>query len=116
MKHFDLPGGMRVEVVGESYYAAALSGLVDDGVKVTWASLVPEPTNPYDRNAVQVHINGIQVGHLGREATIAFMPVSKRIRELGCEARCAATIAGAHGVYGVVLELGTPDQCLECLQ
>ena len=33
-----------------------------------------------------------------------------RIRELGCEARCAATIGGGRGVFGVMLDLGTPER------
>lgn len=111
----DLPGGNAVEVVGESFHAAALSGLVDDGLRTQWASLIPEPQNPYDPNAVGVWIGGVQVGHLSREVAIVFGPVALRIRELGCEARCSATIGGSRGIYGVMLDLGTPDECLKCL-
>lgn len=112
----DLPGGLQVEVVGESFHTAALRGLVDDGPRTRWASLIPEPNNPYDPNAVGVWIDGVQVGHLGRDVAIVFRPVAVRIRELGCEARCAATIGGGRGVFGVMLDLGTPDACLEWLR
>jgi len=111
----DLPGGNRVEVVGESFHAAALRGLVDDGLRTRWASLIPEPHNPYDANAVAVFIEGVQVGYLGREVAIVFSPVAARIRELGFEVRCAATIGGGRGAFGVELDLGTPDECLGCL-
>lgn len=116
MKLRDLPGGLEVEVVGESFHAAALKGLVDDGPRTRWASLIPDRKNPYDTNAVGVWIEGVQVGFLSREVAIVFRPVADRIVELGCEARCAATIGGGRGVFGVMLELGTPDQCLECLR
>lgn len=114
VKQFDLPGGLVVEVVGESFYAAALRGLAE-GKRERWASLVPDPNNPYDPNAVKVLIDGIQVGHLDRETAIVFRPVADRIRELGCDARCVATIGGGRGVFGVILDLGRPDECLECL-
>jgi len=57
----------------------------------------------------------VQVGYLSRDVAIVFGPVAARIRELGCEARCAATIGGGRGVFGVMLDLGTPDECLACL-
>jgi len=117
LKQYDLPGGITVDVVGESFYAAALRGLADDGPRERWACLVPDPDNPYDPNAVRVLIDGIHVGHLDRGTAIAFRPVADRIRELGCEARCVATIVGGGrgGIFGVVLDLGTPDACLKCL-
>jgi hypothetical protein len=61
-------------------------------------------------------IDGIHVGHLGRDVAIVFRPVADRIRELGCDARCVATIGGGRGVFGVMLDLGKPDECLDCLR
>lgn len=111
-----LPGGLQVEVVGESFHTAALSGLVDNGPRTRWASLIPERNNPYDTNAVGVWIEGCQVGHLSREVAIVFRPVADRIIELGCQADCAATIGGGRGVFGVMLDLGTPGDCLKELE
>ncbi len=115
--HRDLPGGINVSAVGESFYMTALQGFAHDGPLVRWAALVPEPGNPYDANAVMVTIDGVQVGHLDRGTAIAFRPVAHRISELGCEARVAATIVGGGrgGIFGVVLDLGTPDECLMAL-
>jgi len=113
-----LPGGNRVDSVGESFYASALIEIMgisgqSFGSTLMWASLVPDPGNPYDPNAVKVMIGGKQVASLDRAAAIVFGPVAKRILELGCEAQCAATIVGAKGRFGVVLDLGTPDECLK---
>ena len=36
------------------------------------AALVPEPSNPYDSNAVMVQIDGRHVGYLSREDAVAF--------------------------------------------
>jgi len=117
-----LPGGNDVHVAGESFHFEELRAVVGPagssfGATLLWASLVPDPTNPYDKNAVKVMIDGRHVGNLSKEAASAFVGVATRIRELGCDARCAATIIGGgrEGVFGVVLDLGTPDECLECL-
>jgi hypothetical protein len=69
----DLSGPERVPAVGESFYqetlTAAAGPRIPGGVKVpVRAVLVLEPDNPYDSDAVAVHLHdyGI-VGHLGRE-------------------------------------------------
>ena len=113
-----LPGGNRVDAVGESFYASALTEIMGPsgesfGSTMMWASLVPDPANPYDPNAIRVVIGGKQVGNLDRAAAIVFGPVAKRILDLGCDVQCAATIVGAKGRFGVVLDLGTPDECLK---
>ena len=113
-----LPGGNRVEIVGESFYRKAISEVIalgGSGVPL-WASLIPEPTNPYDPNAVKVVIAGKHVGHLSREVAIVFLPVAQKIRELGCEVQCSAIIGGGGGVHSVVLDLGAPDECLKELR
>lgn len=47
------------------------------------AALVPEPSNPYDRNAVKVVIGGHHVGYLEREDAAAVQPAIRRIVEAG---------------------------------
>jgi hypothetical protein len=51
--------------VGESHYQDALSRTAAAG-RVCWATLVPEPENPFDSNAVMVQIRGETVGYLSR--------------------------------------------------
>src|SRR5205823_252236 len=38
----------------------------------TYAVLVPDPSNPYDPNAIEVRIEGILVGYLSREDAAAY--------------------------------------------
>ncbi len=62
-----------VEVSGEAYHRDQIArlfngiGRPEGGVTMQTAWLVPEPTNPYDRNAVRVIIRGEQVGHVPAE-------------------------------------------------
>jgi collagen type III alpha len=72
--------------------------------------LVPEPTNPYDRNAVAVLIGTRQVGHLARDDAAEYTRPLTRRRQKGLPTTCRAVIAGGRrgGSYGVFLE-GIPD-------
>jgi hypothetical protein len=63
------PGAEDLEVVGESAYQDALwnicGGRQGDQIRCPIvAVLVPEPTNPYDANAISVVIDGSKVGYL----------------------------------------------------
>ena len=44
----------------------ALARIVTAPDTARW-DLVPEPSNPHDPNAVQVHLHGEHVGYIGRE-------------------------------------------------
>ena len=64
-------GDETLEVVGESNYQDALRRIVDsplgDAVRhAVVAVLVPEPSNPYDSNAINVQIEGSIIGYLSR--------------------------------------------------
>jgi hypothetical protein len=66
-----LGGQDDLEVVGELVYQAALwrlcGGILGDRVRCdVVAVLVPEPTNPYDANAIAVQIDSQVVGYLSR--------------------------------------------------
>ncbi len=74
-----LSGHDDLEVVGELSYQAALwqlsGGAVGDKVRCDKvAVLVPEPTNPYDPNAIAVHIDGYLVGYLPRGVAQEYQP------------------------------------------
>jgi hypothetical protein len=119
-----LSGGLEVGVVGESHYQDALTAIVGgkgpESVRIpTQATLVPEPDNPYDPNAVAVYIAGRKVGHLPRPAAQAFAPVGRRLAEQRQVGACSATIAGGWdrgdgdtGHFGITLDLAHPDQLL----
>jgi len=119
-----LSGGVEVGVVGESHYQDALLAIVGgkrpQSVRIpTQATLVPEPDNPYDPNAVAVYVAGRKVGHLPRPAAQAFAPVGKGLAEQRQIGVCSAIITGRWdrgdgdtGHFGVTLDLARPDQLL----
>lgn len=87
-------GSGRAEVRGLQYYR----GVVSRGEAV---SLVREPHNQYDRNAVRVdNILGAQVGHIGREWAAAMAPVMDRMG-----VRFDATLPQGASGYSCTIEL-----------
>lgn len=74
-----LGGDEDLEVVGEANYQATLWQLCGavQGERVrhaVHATLVREPSNPYDPNAVAVHVQGRVVGYLKREDAARYAP------------------------------------------
>jgi HIRAN domain-containing protein len=74
-----LGGQDDLEVVGELAYQDALWGLsggtVGDRIRRhIVAVLVPEPTNPYDANAIAVQIDGQVIGYLPRATAQEYLP------------------------------------------
>jgi hypothetical protein len=59
-----------IETAGESHHAAAIEhfflsiGRTEGGVTTTEAVLLPEPTNPFDRHAVKVTVDGHHIGYV----------------------------------------------------
>jgi len=131
--------GELVEVVGESYRQDALrrlAGQATDGVPFMndlsgrprriaeaedrlWfrASLVREPENEHDRNAIAVYADGIgQLGYLGRNDALAYQPVFAVLEAHGSRgATCPAFLVGgerAKPSFGVILCLSSPEQII----
>lgn len=105
------------DVVGESNYQNNLNQITggkseNSKQTVVQAILKQEPSNPYDKNAIQVYISGLLVGHLPKE--IAF-ELSKILGNLSFNNECllqvnAIVIGGwitnsSEGSYGVRLDL-----------
>jgi hypothetical protein len=69
--------------------------------------LVVESSNPYDRNAVRVDINGLQVGYLPRDDAKAFRERLAREHLTATSYPCEAMIVGGWegGHFGVRLAL-----------
>lgn len=65
-----------LHVVGESAYQDELTRLrgTQQPFRQAWASLVAEPTNPHDSNAVAVTIDGERIGYLCREDAELLQP------------------------------------------
>lgn len=87
------------DVVGESYREAQIVSalgrrprLDEEIEEVFEASLVPEPDNPHDANAISVRVNGHVVGYLDRSAAQLFRPIIHRIAASGLAATTSARI------------------------
>lgn len=121
-----LAGGHQVQVTGESHYVDAFDAVFGPrrregarmGVEVT-ATLVTDPSNPYDRNAVVVMLAGQQCGYLPRQVAETLAPVIAMIEASGHIPACDAIVTGGwdrggddHGDYGVSLDLASPDELL----
>jgi hypothetical protein len=107
-----LEGDELIRVVGTSHYQAALLELAprqsDEEVRVEkLASLVPEPDNPHDPQAIAVQIDGLLVGYLSRDENRRWQDVVA-----GDEVSAEAMIAGRGGTtgLGVFLRLPTPTE------
>ena len=78
-------GRYEVDVVGESFYADSFTELArrhrpehNDDESFGDAVLTLEDDNPHDKNAVAVHIEGLQVGYLSREMAADFRQAIQR--------------------------------------
>ena len=88
LKGFDLwgqTGWPNQEIVGENHRRDAVRDVFrahggrSGGETAAEAVLVPEPGNPYDRNAVRVDIDGKAVGYLPREDAARYADVLQRM-------------------------------------
>jgi len=124
-------GRKRVDVVGESHYQGTLQriggGRTTDGTRDPdhTAALLPEPTNPYDPNAVRVVIlashaaqKSGKVGYLSRENAVTYRPIIDRLAAYGKVTVCRASLKGGwdrgpgdRGSIGVDLHMGTVADC-----
>lgn len=100
-------GSYDVEVVGESFYQAALGPIAGDVKrKKTIAQLVCESDNKYDKNAVRVEISGATVGHLSRGMAVAHRQKLESDKQRGAVVECeAVVVTGRDGSRGVYLDL-----------
>ena len=117
-------GSYRVEVVGESYYQPALEaicgGRTEDGVRHDCtADLIPEPTNPHDRNATRVDIAGRTVGYLPRFDAVGYRDGLHLAGVSWRPLQCRAVIRGGWqrrsggGQFGVMLDMHWPPRLEE---
>lgn len=111
-----LGGDEDLEVVGESHYQPTLWSTCGraPGQRVRHdivAVLVPEPTNPYDENAIRVVIDGHTAGYLARFEAAEYLPGLHRLMAThGAHIALAGVIVGGGirqdgpGFLGVWLE------------
>jgi hypothetical protein len=119
-----LNGGREVEVVGESHYQPALEraagGRQREGVHVpVIATLMPEPRNKFDKNAIAIQLDGQTVGYLARTMARSYGPLVRRLLDEGHLGQCQAVIVGGwdrglrdRGSFGIWLDLATPAKAM----
>lgn len=115
-----LEGDDLVRVAGVSHYQPALlaaAGAAEgDEVRAeVLATLVPDPANPHDPNAVAVHVGGELVGYLPRDEAARWQPVILPATEAGHRVQAEAMIAGrghesGTSNLGVFLRMPTPTE------
>lgn len=113
-------GTFEFDIVGESFYQDHLAKIAgpksEDGVNVKRiATLVPEPGNPHDSNAVGVFIDDMKVGHLSRDNALSWHEALRRRGRSGQSVEVDALISGGwvrkrggevnEGHYGVKLDI-----------
>jgi ribosomal protein L37AE/L43A len=92
--------GAAVRVAGTSYYQDALEIAADSrnfaGTRrrLLTATLIREPDNPHDANAVRVDAAGLPAGHLPREDAPRFHAIIQRLGKAGLLATCRAELTG----------------------
>ena len=110
-----------VAAVGESHYQDALIAVCGSRrwEKVAFdcvAALVPEPSNPYDSNAISVQINGQPVGYLSRSDARAYRRLvdDAAPQFIACQARIAGRGEGSEtSNLGVFLKLPPTTETIE---
>jgi hypothetical protein len=108
-------GGFKLMVVGEASYQDNIEqicgGRTTESVdRMKTAHLILEDSNPYDRNAVSVEIDGLKVGYLNREDAKAYRTCLQSKGQPNAIGTCHANIRGGwkrsknQGHFGVRLD------------
>lgn len=93
-----------LSAVGESQYQPALRRVASQRGRVCWATLVPEPDNPFDGKAVCVQVAGETVAYLSRRDAGR---LQKRLLTLSAPMRVPAKLIGGTAdkpSYGILLD------------
>lgn len=87
-------GYHSVQVVGESRYLKNISQILGgrEGEKITIATIVSEPENKFDKNAIRIDVDGLTVGYIAKEETDIFRPLLAHATSLGCELQASARV------------------------
>ncbi len=114
-----------LDVVGEQSYQDALrklgAPLTEAGPTHTdhLATLVPEPQNRYDKNAIRVQIDRRRIGYLSRENALLYGPVIRWALGQGRPLVAHAKLTGGwsygeavRASIGVKLHVGSPAETL----
>lgn len=110
-------GEFAFDIVGESFHQPELERLAgkktqDAKAVQKTAILLHEPSNPHDKKAVAVHIDGLKVGYLSRDDARSYLAQLKRssipiLSPLSAQAMIIGgwRRKGSEGAYGVKLDM-----------
>lgn len=87
------PGTFAVDVVGESQYQRVLEAAAVEGGVVD-AMLMLEDSNPYDDQAVAIHVGGERAGYLSRANARLYRADLTAAGAERATVRCKARIVG----------------------
>lgn len=115
--------GPDLAVVGESNYRETIERIVGrqagGHTAITNATLVAEPANPYDVNAIAVQVDSRTVGYLSRADAVRYKPVMDWARQQGFIPCVRADIKGgwrqddgSWADFGVRLYVASPETLL----
>jgi hypothetical protein len=88
------PGAFAVDVVGVSQYQRVLEAAAEEGSAIVDAMLILEDSNPYDNQAVAVHLNGQRAGYLSRANARLYRADLAAAGAERATVRCKAKIVG----------------------
>ena len=99
-------GYANTEVAGEFarvdsiHKAIGRKPKLDEEIELTdlVAALVPEPSNPHDRNAIMVQINGQHIGYLEKEDAARYQPVIRQVWDRGDGSESVGVGSGVLGL------------------
>lgn len=92
--------GPAVRVAGTSYRQDALEvvaggrNFAGTRRRLLTATLVREPDNPHDSNAVRIDVGGVHVGYLPRDGAPGFHAIIQRLTAAGLPSSCRASLTG----------------------
>ena len=80
----EVRGWFNVDVVGESNYVDNIRKIARGKTEsFSNATLVLEPSNRYDKNAVRVDISGLTVGYISKDEALNYHPLLKLLNSSG---------------------------------
>jgi len=102
-------------VVGESNYQAHLQTAFDEDGRYIEVSLILEPHNIFDKNAVYVSYGADKLGYLSRENAVLYHAALAKLGHPTAMGVCKAKIIGGreNRSYGIVLDLDIQNPQVE---
>lgn len=90
-------------------------GLMPEGGKRVTATLVREPSNPDDPDAVMILVDGKHVDYLSRTDALEFQPLLQTLEAKGEIAECGARVYGLEderSVWKIRLDVARPSRAM----